>query len=195
MNIVIISGSMRSQSQSLKVSNWLVDHARSLHVEPELIDLHGQTLPLYDDGETEAPNAKEILETLDRADAAVFVSPEWNGMMSHGLVNLMHYIGKELAHKPVMLVGVTSGRNGHYPLMQMRVMGYKNNQFVISPENLLVQGVKDIMNSHEPEAGSSDESVQTRADYALRVLIEYGNALRLVRESGVVNFDQFPNGV
>ncbi len=186
---------MRGQSQSLKVSTWFMEHAESLGYTPTLIDLHQAQLPMYDDGETEVPQLSDLKKTLEDADAVVFVSPEWNGMMSHGIVNFMHYIDKELANKPAMLVGVTSGRNGHYPLMQMRVMGYKNNQFIISPENVLVQGVKDIMNSHSPEPDSPDESVQKRADYALRVLSEYAKALQQVRASGVIDFAQFKNGV
>ncbi len=195
MKIAVISASMRGESQSLKVSQWLVDHLKALGAEAELVDLHQLDLPMYDVGETEAPDKEKLLKTLGEAEGAVFVSPEWDGMMSHGLVSMLHYLGKELAHKPVMLVGVSSGRGGHYPLMQMRTMGYKNNHYVISPEALLVQGVNDMMNNHEPEAGSVDESVQRRADYALRNLIEYAKALRNVRESGVVDFEEFKNGV
>ena len=195
MNIVVVNGSTRANSQSLKVSNWLVEHAKNNGEEPSLIDLHQLTLPIYDVGETDAPNAETITQALDQADAVVMVSPEWNGMMSQGIVNMLQYVDKELAHKPVMNVGVSSGRGGHYPLMQMRVMGYKNNQLVISPEALLVQGVNDIMNSHNPAEDTPDESVQKRADYALKVLVEYAKALKLVRDSGVIDHESYGNGV
>jgi hypothetical protein len=114
--------------------------------------------------------------------------------MSHGLVNMLHYVGDEMAHKPVMLTGVSDGRGGHYPLMQMRIMNYKNNHFVISPESLLVQDVKNILNDHEPAEGA-DGSVKKRADYALRILICYSEALQGVRNSGIVNFQDFKYGV
>ncbi len=195
MNIAVISGSMRPQSQSLKVTNWLADHLRELGINADVLDLDELDLPRYDDSGELSDNVEKLLGVLNECDAAVFVSPEWNGMMSYGLINMQHYLGKQLAHKPVMLAGVSSGRGGHYPLMQMRTMGYKNNQYVISPEALLVQGVNEIMNDHEPEVGSVDESVQARADYALRNLIEYAKALKAVKDSGVVDFDKYKNGV
>lgn len=195
MNIVVISGSMRKESQSLKVSKWLAEHAKSLDAQSDVLDLHEVRLPLFDDGETPAPEAENIRAMLENTDAVVFVSPEWNGMMSHGIMNLQHYIEKQLAHKPVMLVGVSSGRNGHYPLAQMRQIGYKNNQYVISPEALLVQGVNDTLNDHDMNEQSPDYSVKKRADYALKILIEYAKALAHVRASGVVDHDSFNNGV
>jgi azobenzene reductase len=196
MKLVVISASMRKESQSLKVSKWLAEHAQSLDVESEVLDLHEVKLPLFDTGETPAPNAEKILNILDSADGLVFVSPEWNGMMSHGLANMLHFVGKELAHKPVMLVGVSAGRGGTYPVAQMRQIGQKNNQYVISPESLIVQGVNDIMNDHEmSDEKSPDQSVKTRADYALKVLIEYAKSLKTVRESGVIDHESFANGV
>jgi hypothetical protein len=78
----------------------------------------------------------------------------------------------------------------------MRQIGQKNNQYVISPESLIVQGVNDIMNDHEmSDEKSPDQSVKTRADYALKVLIEYAKSLKTVRESGVIDHESFANGV
>ena len=166
-----------------------------MDVASEVVDLHEAKIGLFDNGETEYPDADEIMRKFDDCDGAVFVSPEWNGMMSHGIANLQHFLNKELAHKPVMLVGVSATRGGNYPVMQMRIMGYKNNHYVISPEALVVQGVQNMFNSHNPEPGSGDEQLQARAIYALKNLFEYAKALKQVRDSGVVNFEDFKNGV
>lgn len=195
MHITIISSSMRANSQSLKVALWLKDHAIRLGVESSVLDLHELRLPLYDNGETNAENAASILEQLKNADGVVFVSPEWNGMMSHGLVNMLQYVADELAHKPVMLAGVSAGRGGSYPLIQMRTMGYKNNHFVASPENLLVQNCKSVLNDHDMSDDASDISIKKRADYGLKVLLEYAQALQNVRQSGVLDRENFKNGV
>lgn len=195
MKILVISASMRGNSQSLKVSNWLVEHAKTLGLSPSLLDLHKTKLPMYDDGETEAENKDTVLEMINEADGFVFVSPEWNGTMSHGLINMLHYVGSEIAHKPVMLAGVSSGRGGHYPLMQMRNMVYKNSHFVISPEALLVQDCKNMLNDHNMSDDATDVSVKKRADYGLKILAQYAESLKQVRESGVVDHENFPNGV
>ncbi len=108
---------------------------------------------------------------------------------------MQHYINHELANKPVMLVGVSAGRGGSYPVMQMRDMGYKNNHYIISSENLVIQGVNGMFNDHEMSEESVDYSMKKRADYALRVLAEYSKALTSVRASGVLDLDAFANGM
>jgi len=183
---------MRDNSQSIKVSKWLSKHLESLDAESEIIDLNLQRLPLYD-GDDSSP-ASEILAKLESAEGFVFVSPEWNGTMSHGLLNMLMFVDDELAHKPVMLAGVSSGRGGHYPLMQMRNMVYKNSRFVVSPENLLVQGAIDTMNNYEFKE-AYEHPVEKRADYALKILIEYAKALATVRSGGMVDSANFPSGV
>jgi NAD(P)H-dependent FMN reductase len=187
---------MRGSSQSLKVSQWLKDHAeKELGCSVELLDLHELALPMFTTEQENGESVATVLKTLDQADGVVFVSPEWNGMMSHGLVNMQHYLGNELANKPVMNVGVSAGRGGHYPLAQMRDMGHKNNHFVISPEALLVQGVNDAFNDHNMSEDASDSMLKNRADYSLKILVEYAKALVSVRQSGVVDLDAFANGM
>jgi len=196
MTIAIVSASMRDNSQSLKVSQWLKDHAeKELDCSVELLDLHELALPMFTTAQDNGESVGLVLQTLEKADGVVFVSPEWNGMMSHGLVNMQHYIGQELANKPVMTVGVSAGRGGHYPLAQMRDMGYKNNHYVITPESLLVQGVNDSFNDHDMSEDAPDKMLKDRADYSIKVLLEYAKALRAVRESGVIDLESFANGM
>jgi len=186
---------MRGKSQSLKVANYLKLRLEGQGKVAPLLDLHEFKLPIYDAGETKSSSEAELVEKLANADGYVFVSPEWNGMMSVGLVNMMHYAGGNMAHKPVMLVGVSSGRGGTYPLAQMRLMGHKNTHYVISPENLIVGGVNDMLNDQDMDESAPDFSVKKRADYALKVLVEYAIALKSIREGGVVDMSLFPNGV
>ncbi len=195
MNICIISASMRGNSQSLKVANYLKDRLIRFDMSAWVLDLHKLDLPPYDDGETEAPDKDDVLKQLESAEGYVFVSPEWDGMMSHGLISLLHYVKTEMAHKPVMLVGVSSGFGGAYPLQQMKQLGPKNKHYVITPEALRVMKVKDILNDQDFSENAQDLSVKKRADYALRVLCEYSKALQQVRDSRVFNPGEFGSGV
>lgn len=195
MTIAIVGSSMRENAQSLKIAKWLKDHAeKKLDCNVELLDLHELALPMFTTSQENDASVGKVLEVFEQADAAVFVSPEWDGMMSHGLVNMQHYLGHELANKPVMLVGVSAGRGGHYPIMQMRTMGYKNNHYIISPEALVVQGVNDTFNDHDMSEHVSDKMLKDRADYGLKVLIEYAKALKSVRQSGVIDLEAFESG-
>lgn len=40
-----------------------------------------------------------------------------------------------------------------------------------------------------------DYTIKLRADYALKILIEYAKALQKVRNSGLIDFKNFKNGV
>lgn len=193
MRIAIISGSTRKGSESKRVSEYLNDRLVAMELEPTIIDLNEQRLPLYDDsrsGEWEGV-WRGISEELEGADGVIFVSPEWDGMFSVGIHNLVHYLKYELADKPVMLVGVSSGRGGRYPLLQMRTMGYKNKRFVIIPESIFIDGVGEALK----ENAFTDPRLTERCDYALETLKAYAIALFGVRESGLTDYKKFPNGL
>jgi NAD(P)H-dependent FMN reductase len=197
MRLVVISASNRAGSESLKVANWLVKHANNLGMVAETLDLFELGLPMYDDAEHNELNQKvsDLKQQLAAADGFIFVSPEWNGMMSLTLPNMLHYVSQELANKPVMLVGVSAGKGGTHPIGQMRLMGPKNRHYVISPENLIVSGVEQAFNDYEWSDDRPDIALKQRADYSLKILFEYMKALQNVRQSGVVDYKRFGNGV
>lgn len=164
-----------------------------MQVTNTIIDLSTCKLPLFDSSESSKLNedwisARGILET---SDGYIFVSPEWDGMFSVGLHNLFHYVEHEMADKPVLLVGVSANKGGRYPLLQMRSAGYKNRHFVIIPESLFYDHVKEAL----VDGNLTDERMEQRTDYALRTLVEYTKALKSVRSSGVVDYQTFKNGM
>lgn len=195
MNILVISASMRAESQTLKVANWLSNYVIQTGAESSVLDLHSFKLPLFDDGETVTDNASLLTDMLNVADGYVFISPEWNGMMSHGLINMLHFAEHELAYKPVMLVGVSAGRGGTHPVDQMRLMGHKNRHYIISPENLIISGVENALNDTDMTEQSLDLQIKMRAKYSVAVLMELAKSLQSVRSSGVVDLDTYSNGV
>lgn len=192
MNIAIISASTRANSESRNVSDYLQAELQKVGATPEIIDLYDLKLPIYDtvvEGDLEV-KIQAVRQKLATCDGCIFVSPEWGGMMSAGLVNFFHYLDQELADKPIYLVGVSSGRGGRYPLIQMRQMGYKNRHFVIIPESLFIDSVRENLVNGDMH----NEHIVERVRYGLRTLIAYAKALRNVRESGVINYDDFKNG-
>ncbi len=195
MKILIVSASMRGESQSLKVSLWLAKHLNSLGAKGDVLDLHEFKLPLFDNGETDAENLPELLRKLNDAEGYVFVSPEWNGMMSHGLINMLHYAEKELAYKPVMLVGVSAGRGGMHPIDQMKLMGNKNRHYIISPECLVITGVEHAFNTPDLNEQDADFALKSRASYSLKVLVGLAEVLDQFRRRDTLDFDRFANGV
>ncbi len=193
MKITIISGSTRNNSQSRRVSDYLSDCLTKYNIENTILDLNEKRLPLYDGTEEGVWKTlwDEISSLLNQSDGFVFVSPEWDGMFSVGLHNMFHYSDKELADKPVLTVGVSSGQGGRYPLQQMRIMGYKNKSFVVISESIYYDHIKENL----VDGTLTNSRTTERTDYVLKVLVEYAKALGAVRKSGVIDYEKFPNGL
>lgn len=192
MNICILSTSSRANSESRNVSDLIQGKLRKQDVTATVIDLYELALPIYDaTGEGEwKDRLQPVLKTLEDSDGLVFVSPEWDGMMSAALHNFFHYLKHEIADKPVYLVGVSAGRGGRYPLLQMRQMGYKNKHFVVIPESIFFDQVNENLVAGELK----NEHIEKRLHYGLSTLVEYTKALKQVRSSGVLDYETFPNG-
>lgn len=191
MKITVVSGSVRDDSQSRKVSDYLAKRLKGLSAEVTLVDLNESRLPLFDDGKSGQAEWDAIKDYFENADGFIFVSPEWDGMFNVGLHNMFHYALNALGHKPVMLVGVSSGRGGAYPLAQMKMMGQKNTHFVIVPENLRVMDVEKILVDGE----FTEPSVRERAEYSMTLLLEYAEALKQIRDKGIIDYKKFGSGV
>ena len=76
-----------------------------------------------------------ISNKLASSDAFIVISPEWHGMAPAGLKNFFLMWGKgELAHKPALIITVSSGDGGSYPVAELRMSSYKNNRICFLPE-------------------------------------------------------------
>ena len=204
MRIAIISGSHRRQAQSLKVARFIERTLQECGLcdETWLYSLAGNPLPLWDEGIWEGdPEWQERLAPVSRelaaSDGFVVISPEWHGMVPAGLKNFfLMWSQGELAHKPALIVTVSSGMGGAYPVAELRMSSYKNNRLCYIPEQVIVRDVENVLNddpaSNDPDA---DAYLRSRIAWALRILHEYALALRAVRESGATQSEEFRFGM
>ena len=165
-----------------------------------LLSLADNPLPLWDEGlwsgdakwkETWGP----ISAQLKSSDGFVVVSPEWSGMVPAGLKNVFLLCGGDvLAHKPGLIVTVSSGIGGSYPVNELRTSSYKNSRICYLPDHVIVRNVGEMLRGERP-GNEHDESLRNRITYSLRLLLEYAKALRLVRDSGVVDLKSYPYGM
>jgi NAD(P)H-dependent FMN reductase len=203
MNTFILSGSMRSVSQTRKVANFLQHHiTQSLSgTVTRLLDLGQEPLPLWSEKNKEDANFKQswqsIKMSLEAADSLILLSPEWNGMATPAVLNFLLLCDKiSLAHKPVLLIGVSEGRGGGTVIHELRAFGYKNTFFNPIPEHLIFHDVGDLVNDFDLTTGSkNDLYIKNRSLYSLKLLGEYSKALQKVRESGVFDPIRYPNGM
>jgi len=201
MHVFIVSGSHRKEAESLKVGQYLKDRLPVIDptVSATLFSLSNNPLPLWEEEYGGAPEAVwgPVKADLVASDALILITPEWNGMATSGIKNFLHLCRHDsVGHKPALIVSVSAGINGAYPVAELRMTGGKNNRICFIPEHLIVRNVGSVLNTPEPEADNRhDASLRKRVDYALRVLIQYGHALRAVRESGAIDHQTFSNGM
>jgi len=115
-------------------------------------------------------------------------------MACPALKNLFLYAGRrELAHKPALLVGVSSGQGGAYPIAEMRSSSYKNCRLCYLPDHLIVRHVESVMG--ETVTGEDDQRIRARADWSLQLLLDYANAMRDLHEKHRSPPADFMNGM
>lgn len=191
---MVLSASNRPGSQSLKVSRRMVEKLQSTGVDTKLLDLSETKLPLFD-----SSTAKEWLDLepqIAAADGFVWVVPEWDGMAPPAMINFLGHASKTLAHKPVLLVGISSGLNGAYPVAELKMVGGKNRHHVLVPEHLVLKNVEELFNETTPVTGnSSDKSMHERAIYALRTLVAYAQKLAELRNTPGLELGKYQHGM
>tara|TARA_Y100000385_G_scaffold269207_1_gene307034 strand:- start:139 stop:747 length:609 start_codon:yes stop_codon:yes gene_type:complete len=202
LKIGIVVGSHRHDSQSRKVALYLEQQLQSLNAETWLHDLAHDPLPLWDEnlGSGEGPWAflPDLVEQLQSSDGFVIVSPEWHGMATSAVKNffLLCNVQSGLAHKPALITAISGGDGGAYVVSELRASSYKNNRLCYIPEQLVVRNVGKVFNADSAE---NDPEAHTyfvdRADYSLKLLLAYSEALGALRGGGVVDLDGYPNGM
>jgi NAD(P)H-dependent FMN reductase len=205
MKIGIICGSHRPDSQSGKIARYIEAALKSqgLCDATWLFDLGGNPLPFWDEGiwnqdEQWQKTLSPLSAQLKACDGLVIVSPEWHGMVPAGLKNffLMWTTGGELAHKPALIVTVSTADGGSYPVAELRMSSYKNSRIVYLPEHLIIRYADTVFNADEalnkPEAQSYFDD---RLTYCLTMLKEYALAFRQIRASGATSLAQYTSGM
>jgi hypothetical protein len=169
--------------------------------ETWLYSLEGNPLPLWDEGVWDGEQEwQEILtplrEQLSSCDALVVITPEWHGQVPAGLKNFFLLFGKhELSHKPALIVSVSAGAGGAYPVAELRMSSYKNSRLCYIPEHVIIRDVESILNETGENDERSDSYICERLEWSLNILKQYAIALKAVRDSGVTMTEKFGNGM
>ncbi len=204
MKIGIISGSHRNPSQSEKVArhleNVLSDNFDD--VEPWVYTLADNPLPLWDqtlwdDNEEWNQRLAPIKQQLNECDGLIIISPEWHGQVPAGLKNFFLMFNRfELGHKPALIVTVSSGDGGAYPVAELRMSSYKNNRLCYIPEQIILRNIEKILNEKAEDNNlEADIYFRERIEWALGILRGYAIALKTMRESTKIHHDKFSNGM
>ena len=198
MKWVIVVGSHQTNSQSLKVGNFFASLLRSKG-EVSVLDLRELGLPIWTPefykNEDWVKKWSLVEKDLSEADGYIFVTPEYNGMATPILKNFILYLNAKTAgHRPTLIVSVSGGIAGNYPISDLRASGYKNPRICYVPEQVVVRYAKSVLNEKEP-VNDSDLITRKRIEYGIKILVAYSEALAEVRKKENLLSDEFEHGM
>ena len=200
LNICIITGSNRAESGSSKVADYVAQAVGEYGADScTVLDAGEMNLPMFgqkccdEDGcqnQIEQKQDTEFLQnTLSQTHALVIIAPEWNGTIPPALQNILMYLDRSMVgHKPVLLVGVSAGIGGSYPIAQLRSFGFKNNRALIIPDHVIVRNLND-------DFDESDHPIGPRIKESVQELAVYAKHMNHVRDELTFDYERYKNGM
>lgn len=196
MNILIVTGSHRLNSQSIRIAKLLEKIILKNKDSCSIHELAEMNLPMWDEGVWEGEDRwKKILNPLhaaiENADAFIFVTPEWSGMVPPMLKNYFllsnHTI---MGNKPALIVSISSGMGGAYPVNELRTSSYKNTKLCYIPEHIILRNVEQLFK----EDSELNDDILKRIQFCCDLLLSYAEALKPIRNKNLP-FNDFPYGM
>jgi NAD(P)H-dependent FMN reductase len=176
--IPVILGTARMGRLSLHAARLVTaELGKHTGIETHLIDIAELPLPTNDAGE--AIKHADFSAKIDRADALVVVSPEYNHGYSGLLKHVLDSCLKEYIHKAVGIVGVSAGPFGGTRLIQNLLPVMRELGLVTIFWDVNFSSVQKLFNE---DGKLLDESYIRRIDKFLQELIWMAKTLRQGRE-------------
>jgi len=176
--IPVILGTVRFGRMSEHVARLVTSEIEKRSgVETELIDIAKMQLPTHDAGE--AIKHPKFAGKMERADALVIVSPEYNHGYSGLLKHVLDSCLKEYIHKAVGIVGVSAGPFGGTRVIQNLLPVMRELGLVTIFWDMNFSGVQAAFSQ---EGALLDASYIRRIDKFLKELTWMAKTLRYGRE-------------
>jgi NAD(P)H-dependent FMN reductase len=204
MHITIVVGSHRPISNSAKIGSLILQILKEQNPEihTDTIDLGKTPLPIWDEKVWQntaewADILRPYKEILTKTDGLVIISPEYCGMASPALKNFfLFWTGDVIAHKPAMIVGVTSTEHGGaYPISELRSSSYKNSRILYIPDHVIIRSAEEFLDQISVIKDESQLRELSRLEHGTKILLAYAEALQPMREHTDFQYKEFGNGM
>lgn len=148
MKISILSTSPRPESNSIKVARYIKSKLNGTSHDISLFSFVGVDIPMVGRGDLDIANLStfqtELINNWKEAELVIFVVPEYNWITSGELINSLHQLGNDATaylfdNKAFAFVGVSSGRGGRIPCLEMtrmvnKLISFLNVHSIVSPK-------------------------------------------------------------
>ena len=183
----VIVASTRPGRSGRSVADWVVTQAQAHEgFRVELVDLADFDLPLLDEPshprlrQYEHAHTSRWSETIERGDAFVVVTPEYDYATPAALMNALQYLLHEWAYKPVGFVsygGISGGLRG----VQMTKQVVTSLRMMPIPEGVVFPNFTQHLDSATQQFNPGELSRQA-AQRMLDELLRWAMALAPLRE-------------
>lgn len=151
--IVIISGTNRPESSTLRIAKAVQDVYRNLAVPTELLDLQELPEEIFKP-ESYAHKPEDFSKFTDpilNSKGMVVVTPEYNG----GAPGVLKYFidmlpfPESFEHRPVAFIGISAGMWGALRPVEhlQQIFGYRNAH--IFPDRVFIPGIMSLLSDEE----------------------------------------------
>ncbi|MEY3321573.1 MAG: hypothetical protein RLZZ417_1156 [Bacteroidota bacterium] len=149
MQILILSGSSRKNSNSLLVAKYLTKLSNQQDgLNFSIIDLAEEQIPTVGRGSIDPENLSDfqrnLIEKWHAASLIIVTAPEYNWSTNAELINLAHQLGNKnhgylFNNKVFAFVGVSTGRGGRQSALELmmifnKIISFTNNQSIVCPK-------------------------------------------------------------
>ena len=146
LNVLVILGSVRRGRMSERVAKFVMSRLTSVDgLRAELIDLRELDLPIMEERlgriEPTPPHVAELGAKIERADALIIVSPEYNHGYPGVLKNALDYFYAQYKRTPVALVTVSNGGHGGVNAWAQLVTVFAQLGAIVLPQTVAVSKV------------------------------------------------------
>lgn len=163
MKTCIICGSPRKSNYSFRLALAMrYELENQTGQTPTLVDFRHYDIPLMAQGSPNPENLsafqQHLKESMENADLVFLISPEYNWMPSAEVINFIH----QMADKPYAsmwdgkvfaICGVSSGRGGRFPVVQLsyvlnKILGFMGFDSFVSPRGLEMQFIQKTLDEN-----------------------------------------------
>ncbi|MDD5317199.1 MAG: NAD(P)H-dependent oxidoreductase [Candidatus ainarchaeum sp.] len=178
MYVPVILGTAREGRESGKVARFVLGEARKFGFESEVLDVRDYGVPATDRSGG-SPAAKRLAEKVSRADALIFVSPEYNHGYPGELKMMVDLLVEEYAGKPAAICAVSSGAVGGARMVEQLRLVLIQLRVVNVPEAVYFPEVGKLFDADGEIIDR--ESFSRRANRMLADLSWHAGALKAAR--------------
>lgn len=178
LNILIISGTARKNSQTAKVSEFIAKIGSTL----EHIDINTASPSDYDlpnDGNSEEIKNSEYSNKTKNADAFFIVTPEYNHSYPGSLKRLLDTEFSNYHYKPVLFAGVSSGYMGGVRAIESLLPVIRKFRMFALPDDIYFHNVDSLF---DEDNSIKDLSYKKRVEERYEELVNMGRFFKKMRK-------------